>query len=68
MVIWDTGEYEVLPYQIESSMPETDDSRSVSSESDVPVQEHKSESEKLMEAFHNVGSSHFCLLSSCVNY
>lgn len=54
MIIWDTGEYEVLPYQMESSMPETDDSRSVCSESDAPIQERKSESEKLWEAFHNV--------------
>lgn len=53
MVIWDTGEYEVLPYQMESTMPETDDSRSVSEDSDSPVQEHRSESEKLCEAFQN---------------
>lgn len=54
MVIWDTGEYEVLPYQMELSMLETDDSCSVSSDSDAPVQEHRSESEKLREAFQNV--------------
>lgn len=61
MIIWDTGEYEILPYQMESTMPETDDSRSVTSESDGPAQEHKSESEKLWEAFHNVSSSHICI-------
>ena len=56
MIVWDTGEYEILPYHIESSMPETetDDSRSMSSESNYPVQEQRSESEKLMEAFHTV--------------
>lgn len=58
MVIWDTGEYEVLPYQMESTMPETDDSRSVSEDSDSPVQEHRSESEKLCEAFQNVSPGH----------
>lgn len=61
MIIWDTGEYEVLPYQMESNMPETDDSRSASSESDAPVREHKSESEKLCEAFQNVGPGHNCM-------
>lgn len=61
MIIWDTGEYEVLSYQMESNMLETDDSRSVSSESDGPAQYHKSECEKLWEAFHNVSSSQTCI-------
>lgn len=52
MIIWDTGEYEILPYQMESAMPETDDSQS--SESSCPAREDKSESEKLWEAFRNV--------------
>lgn len=58
MIIWDTGEYEILPYQMESAMPETetDDSRSVSSESSYPGQEQRSDSEKLKEAFRNVCS------------
>lgn len=58
MIIWDTGEYEILPYQMESAMPETetDDSRSVSSESSYPVQEQRSDSEKLKEGFRNVFS------------
>lgn len=52
MIIWDTGEYEILPYQMESTMPETetetDDSRS------EPAQEYRSENEKLIEAFRMV--------------
>lgn len=52
MIVWDTGEYEILPYQMESAMPETDHSQS--SESSCPAREDKSESEKLWEAFQNV--------------
>ncbi|KAA8649016.1 hypothetical protein EYZ11_000808 [Aspergillus tanneri] len=55
MIIWDTGEYEILPYQIESSVQETDDSQS--EVSDVPPSPSAecamSESEKLRLAFRN---------------
>ncbi|OJJ41014.1 hypothetical protein ASPWEDRAFT_102577 [Aspergillus wentii DTO 134E9] len=50
MIIWDTGEYEILPYQIEHKQPDTDDSRS--EVSDTPLDE-KTQSEKLWEAFQN---------------
>ncbi|KAJ6044848.1 uncharacterized protein N7446_003042 [Penicillium canescens] len=59
MIIWDTGEYEVLPYPMEDpSAPETDDSRSeISDEGSVPasvsLEEQMSDSAKLQEAFQN---------------
>ncbi|KAJ5757945.1 uncharacterized protein N7511_006639 [Penicillium nucicola] len=59
MIIWDTGEYEVLPYPMEEpSGPETDDSRSELSDggsvpASVPLEEQKSDSAKLQEAFQN---------------
>ncbi|EAW25299.1 uncharacterized protein NFIA_107910 [Aspergillus fischeri NRRL 181] len=54
MIIWDTGEYEILPSQSEREMVETDDSRSELSDSSLhsPVYK-KTESEKLREAFRN---------------
>jgi hypothetical protein len=60
MIIWDTGEYEVLPYPMEGpSAPETDDSRSeISDEGSVPasvsLEQQMSDSAKLHEAFQNV--------------
>lgn len=57
MVIWDTGEYEVLPYHIADSLPETDGSRSDSSEPDLSSTEIVSESAKLEEAFRNVSAT-----------
>jgi hypothetical protein len=65
MIIWDTGEYEVLPYPMEAPAgPETDDSRSEISDegsvpASVPLEEQMSDSAKLQEAFQNVGSQ-FC--------
>lgn len=57
MIIWDTGEYEVLPYYATENPPETDDSASdisfLSTEMAVKDQ-NPSESEKLKEAFQNV--------------
>ncbi|KAJ5824162.1 hypothetical protein N7447_006502 [Penicillium robsamsonii] len=54
LIIWDTGEYEILPYQMDSSGPETDDSRSeVSEDSHGPPEEQISDSVKLREAFQN---------------
>ncbi|GFF76021.1 hypothetical protein IFM53868_01729 [Aspergillus udagawae] len=54
MIIWDTGEYEILPSQSEPEMAETDDSRSELSDTSLhsPVYK-KTESEKLREAFRN---------------
>ena len=62
MVIWDTGQYEVLPYQVEETAPETEtDGTSDASESipDAPSPFHHemAGSEKLQEAFR-----HVCLL------
>ncbi|KAJ5128772.1 hypothetical protein N7476_007389 [Penicillium atrosanguineum] len=50
IIIWDTGEYEILPWKREESLPQTDDSRS---ESDVDVTEGEqcADSMKLHEAF-----------------
>lgn len=55
MIIWDTGEYSVLPYYPETKEPETEDSVSDLSEASLGPDEHFSESEKLREAFKNVG-------------
>ncbi|KAF7119124.1 hypothetical protein CNMCM5793_008864 [Aspergillus hiratsukae] len=54
MIIWDTGEYEILPSQSKREMAETDDSRSELSDASLhsPVY-RKTESEKLREAFRN---------------
>lgn len=57
MIIWDTGEYEVLPYHIADSLPGTDDSRSDSSEHGLSTGEIVSESAKLQEAFRNVSAT-----------
>jgi hypothetical protein len=57
MIIWDTGEYEVLPYYATKNPPETDDSASdvsiLSTEMAIKNQ-RPSESKKLREAFQNV--------------
>ncbi|KKA22584.1 hypothetical protein T310_3375 [Rasamsonia emersonii CBS 393.64] len=52
MIIWDTGEYSILPYRPDPQVPETDDSSSDISESSWS-HEGPSESEKLREAFQN---------------
>ncbi|GFF53917.1 hypothetical protein IFM47457_01097 [Aspergillus lentulus] len=54
MIIWDTGEYEILPSQSQPEMAETDDSRSELSDASLhsPVLK-KTDSEKLREAFRN---------------
>jgi hypothetical protein len=55
MIIWDTGEYEILPSQSERDMVETDDSRSEFSDASLHSPTYKkTESEKLREAFRNV--------------
>ncbi|KAF7597230.1 hypothetical protein BBP40_008072 [Aspergillus hancockii] len=54
MIIWDTGEYEILPYQIQRALPETDDSRSdISADTSVTPVDERSDSEKLRQAFQN---------------
>ncbi|KAJ5170392.1 uncharacterized protein N7500_003175 [Penicillium coprophilum] len=55
LIIWDTGEYEILPYQMDPSGPETDDSRSeISEDSHASLRDQLSDSAKLREAFQNV--------------
>jgi hypothetical protein len=56
MIIWDTGEYEVLPYNMDQAEPETDDSRTDASDDPVSFSpgEQVPDSVKLHEAFNNV--------------
>jgi len=55
MIIWDTGEYEILPYYPAKNPEETDDAASDASEqSTQPAESPPSESEKLRTAFLNV--------------
>ncbi|KAL1874052.1 hypothetical protein Plec18167_005985 [Paecilomyces lecythidis] len=53
MIIWDTGEYSVLPYYARTKEPETEDSSADASEHSSKAGEQLSESEKLREAFQN---------------
>ncbi|EED18880.1 conserved hypothetical protein [Talaromyces stipitatus ATCC 10500] len=56
MIIWDTGEYEVLPYNATENPLETEDSASDAStiSAEFPIREQRpSESEKLRQAFQN---------------
>ena len=53
LLIWDTGEYEVLPWR-ERREKETDDELSDCSEKDVDNTSKLSDSEKLHMAFQNV--------------
>ncbi|KAJ5565010.1 hypothetical protein N7513_001252 [Penicillium frequentans] len=53
MIIWDTGEYEVLPYYADKSLPETDDSRSEDSDDARSPKNFASDSAKLQKAFQN---------------
>lgn len=55
-IIWDTGEYEVLPYHQEQSLSETDDSGTQVSDDGEP-KEMTLNSAKLREAFQNVCGS-----------
>jgi hypothetical protein len=54
LIIWDTGEYEVLPYKKEASCPQTDESQADSSDGEILPPEPMSDSAKLQEAFLNV--------------
>lgn len=68
MLIWDTGEYEVLPYRVEEKGPETETegsgSGSETSDSFLGSKDERSESEKLRNAFRDVGICYslLCLL------
>lgn len=61
MLIWDTGEYEILPYQPEPTQPETDDSQSEVSDASQQAADQRIQSEKLREAFQFV-----CLSATCI--
>lgn len=64
MLIWDTGEYEILPYQ-EPTMPETESDDSCSTRtSSYPAEENRTENEKLIEAFDMVRDREIKCLSS----
>lgn len=54
MIIWDTGEYSVLPYHPQIKEPETEDSVSDISEPSSKPDQELSENEKLRQAFQNV--------------
>lgn len=54
MIIWDTGEYEVLPYDADALLPETDDSRSEDSDDARSPKDLATDSVKLQDAFRNV--------------
>ncbi|KAJ5778170.1 hypothetical protein N7520_001416 [Penicillium odoratum] len=53
MIIWDTGEYEVLPYDADASLPQTDDSALEDSDDAKSPRDLVSDSVKLQEAFRN---------------
>lgn len=54
MLIWDTGEYEVLPYCVDQAGPETESSGSECSGSLGRSADGRGESEKLRDGFRNV--------------
>lgn len=56
MIIWDTGEYEVLPYKKDTSCPQTDESQVDSSDGETVPPKPMSDSAKLQEAFQNVST------------
>ncbi|KAJ5632428.1 hypothetical protein N7490_008767 [Penicillium lividum] len=53
MIIWDTGEYEVLSYDADASLPQTDDSALEDSDDAKSARDFVSDSVKLQEAFRN---------------
>lgn len=53
LLIWDTGQYEILPWH-ESKEIETDDESTDGPEKDTDATSNLSDSEKLYEAFQNV--------------
>ena len=56
LIIWDTGEYEVLPYR-EDIEQVTDDELSNDSDGNSSPSSSLSDSEKLHQGFRNVGAS-----------
>lgn len=55
MIIWDTGEYEVLPYKVDpETETETERDESTSDSSAPSSSQGLTESDKLREAFRNV--------------
>jgi hypothetical protein len=59
LIIWDTGEYEILPWQRDQPLPETDDEGpedSDDSDAPVPPEDQISDNLKLHEAFKNVSA------------
>ena len=56
LLIWDTGEYEMLPYRKDVEQM-TDDELSGDSDGDISSYSNLSDSEKLHAAFRNVGFS-----------
>ena len=58
LIIWDIGDYEVLPYY-DSSGKETDDELSYSSDGGMVPSPRLSETDKLHSAFHNVRARSF---------
>ena len=56
LLIWDTGEYEMLPYRKDIEQM-TDEELSGDSDGDISSSLNLSDSEKLHAAFRNVGSS-----------
>ena len=63
LLIWDTGEYEILPYYEDTDAEETDSVGSDESDTDEKARLKLSDSEKLHIAFKNVfwSSSIDCL-------
>ena len=53
LLIWDTGEYEMLPYR-EPTQRETDDELSPTADEDIDSSLGLSDSQKLHQAFQNV--------------
>ncbi|KAI5206419.1 hypothetical protein E4T39_02447 [Aureobasidium subglaciale] len=53
LLIWDTGEYEVLPYSVVEKEPETDDDDASDVEAEVEQDAQKTDSERLFEAFQS---------------
>ena len=63
LLIWDTGEYEMLPYR-DNTEQLTDDELSSVSDEDSRPSSNLSDSEKLHAAFRDVGISFFFIHSS----
>jgi hypothetical protein len=58
LLIWDTGEYSILPYKQKKDAADMDQSRSELSDSSLSDAQGPSESEKLHTAFQQVTSAY----------